>query len=69
MTSHDKKTGMIEVRISPDTKERLQEQAAREGRSMSDVLRGLIQAYLEAGAAGAGARRQNARLARRYSLG
>ncbi len=66
MTSHDKKTGMIEVRISPDTKERLQEKAPREGRSMSDVLRGLIHAYLEAGYAGAGALRPHARLARRY---
>lgn len=66
MTSHDKKTGMIEVRISPDTKNKLQKEAAREGRSMSDVLRGLIHAYLEASSAGAGARRPYTAVARRY---
>lgn len=66
MASHDKKTGMIEVRISPDTKDKLQEKAAREGRSMSDVLRGLIHAYLEAASAGAAAPRRYTSVARRY---
>lgn len=67
MPARDKKTGMIEVRISPETKDRLQSRAAHEGRSMSELLRSLIHAYLDAPQREtAGLRPHVAALARRY---
>ena len=46
-----KKSEMLEVRLSHPDKLALQEKAAREGRTVSDVVRGLISSYLTQDAA------------------
>lgn len=46
-----KKSEMLEVRLSHPDKLALQEKAAREGRTVSDVVRGLISSYLSQDAA------------------
>ena len=46
-----KKSEMLEVRLSHPDKLALQEKAAREGRTVSDVVRGLIASYLSQDAA------------------
>jgi hypothetical protein len=43
-----KKTETLEIRVAPETKSELQAKARREGQSVSEVLRGLIQTYLRA---------------------